>query len=183
MNLTAFLANKCFEYLLRCEAGQETGLHAPPKSHPSGSKEKTGYSIKPPWSGNSEDFQAACDACGDCIKACSNNILVPGKSGRPRVDFSQGDCTFCGSCAESCRQGALLYKPSGPPWRIKAKINKECLAKNNVICSICAEQCEKRVITLSAISEGNREPQIMTESCNGCGACYRVCPVQAIEMS
>jgi len=178
MNLTSFLANKCFEYLLKCdiasgdEPGQSRVQHLPSSQ----------YSIQPPWSGNNEIFSSLCDGCGNCISACENNILILNRKGYSQVDFSLGSCNFCGACAVSCPREALKYDPSHPPWDLHVKINSRCLTRNNVICRICVEQCDKEAIEIPRIMDQDKSPLILADSCNGCGACYKACPVQAIEI-
>ena len=182
MNLTSFLANKCFEYLLKCDAEHETGqscVQLLPSTQPSPSSQ---LSIQPPWSSNSKIFKSFCNGCGDCISACENSILILNKNGYPQVDFSRGSCNFCGACAEICPQEALKYEPSLPPWDIHAYIDAKCLIKNNVICSTCVEQCAKEAIVIPRIIDRDKEPRILTDSCDGCGACFGSCPVNAIEI-
>lgn len=179
MNLTSFLANKCFEYLLNCDAEQEikqsrVRLPASPSSQ---------FYIQPPWSLDSEKFQSLCNGCGDCIAACENSILVPNNNGYPQIDFSRGSCNFCGACAAICPQDALKYEPSLPPWDLHVQINSKCLTKNNVVCSTCVEQCERESIVMPGIIEQKKVPRVLNDSCNGCGACLGVCPVHAIEIS
>ena len=182
MNLTSFLANKCFEYLLKCDAEHETGqssVQLLPSTQPSPSSQ---FSIQPPWSSNSKTFKSLCDGCGDCISACENSILILNKNSYPQVDFSRGSCNFCGACAESCPQEALKYEPSLPPWNIHAYIDAECLINNNVICSTCVEQCDKEAITIPRIIDNKILPHVLTDLCDGCGACFKACPVNAIEI-
>lgn len=178
MNLTSFLANKCFEYLLKCDAEQDTGqscvqlLPSPPAQ----------LSILPPWSQNSKIFKSMCNGCGDCISACENSILILNKNGYPQVDFMRGSCNFCGACAKSCHQGALRYEPLSLPWDIYAYIGAGCLVNNNVVCSTCIEHCDKEAIVIPRIIDNEKLPQVLTDSCDGCGACFKACPVHAIEI-
>jgi ferredoxin-type protein NapF len=176
MNLTSFFANKCFEYLLKCDSEQVTDQTCiqNPRS--------TQFSILPPWAKNSKTFKSSCDGCGDCITACENSILILNKKGCPQVDFLRGSCSFCGACAASCSQDAFNYDPSLPPWNIHAHINSKCLISNNVICSTCVEQCDKEAIIIPRIIEKDKAPKILTDACDGCGACFKACPVHAIEI-
>jgi ferredoxin-type protein NapF len=179
MNLTSFLANKCFEYLLNCDAEQETAH--PHAQLPASSSSQ--YYIQPPWSLVSEKFQSLCNGCGDCISACENSLLILNKNGYPQVDFSRGSCNFCGACAESCSQKAFKYNSALPPWDLHVKINSKCLTQNNVVCSTCVERCDREAILIPRIIEQDQAPHVLTDSCDGCGACLAVCPVHAIEIS
>jgi len=178
MNLTSFLANKCFEYLLRCDTASEgeSGQSRVQK------RSSSQYSIQPPWSSSNEKFRLLCNGCENCISACKNNILILNSKGYPQVDFSLGSCSFCGACAVSCPREAFSYDPLFPPWNLHVKINSRCLTKNNVICRTCVEQCEKEAIEIPRIMDKDKSPRILADSCDGCGACFKACPVQAIEI-
>ena len=182
MNLTSFLANKCFEYLLKCDVDGNTGQSCVQLLSSEKPNTKPQFPIQPPWSCDSEKFQSLCDGCGDCIAACENSILVLNRKGYPQVDFSRGSCNFCGACAKSCPQEALQYDPSLPPWDIHADINGRCLIKNNVICSTCIEHCDKEAIVIPRIIDKEKLPRVLADSCDGCGACFKACPVHAIEI-
>jgi len=138
--------------------------------------------IRPPWAGNEEFFQHACTRCGDCIAACTENILVrEGLNGFPRVDFQRGVCTFCADCVQACPTMAL-NRSSPEAWTIKAHIGDACLAQQQVICTTCSEQCEAEAIHFSPLVGAIAQPEINTNVCTGCGACAAPCPSQAIEV-
>ncbi len=138
--------------------------------------------IRPPWSFSEDQFVMQCTQCGDCITACPENILLRGNLSRyPKVDFSLGGCTFCHACVDACSTQAL-DKHLTRPWRMKVGVSDACLAKKQVICVICREQCEARAIRFIAISARISLPEIVVDACTGCGACVAPCPVQAIEV-
>ena len=174
MYFTSYLANKCFEYLLNCDAEKDN------KSHLAAGQISSPFT-PPPWAREPNLFKSLCDGCGTCFASCESKILVPDAEGYPQIDFSLGSCTFCGACAESCPNGAFSYEPSNPPWNLQAFITKGCLSHNNVLCRTCAEHCDQEAIIIprnGAISA----PRILTERCTGCGACYNPCPAKAIEI-
>jgi ferredoxin-type protein NapF len=183
MNLTSFFANKCFEYLLKCDAENETGQSAVQLQPSTKLYPTSQFSLQPPWSSDSKTFKSLCDGCGDCISACEKSILILNKSGYPQVDFSRGSCNFCGACAKSCPQEVLKYEPSRLPWDLHVQINSKCLTQNNVVCSTCVERCDREAILIPRIIEQDQAPHVLTDSCDGCGACLAVCPVHAIEIS
>lgn len=139
--------------------------------------------IRPPWSENERAFVGECSRCDACLKACPEKILVSDPKGFPRVDFRRGECTFCGDCAKACRDHALVHDSSTSPWSLTAHITDKCLPLQGVVCGRCAEECEATAISMKLVAGGISIPQLETQACTGCGACYRVCPTEAIELS
>lgn len=180
MNLASFLANKCFEFLLNCDAekgrghtflsGRRTEKSNPP--HP----------LLPPWAIADQDFRSKCDRCHACLDRCENKILIADNDGCPVVDFSRGSCSFCGACAQSCPRELFSPFQSRPPWDIKASITADCLTHNNVLCRTCAEHCPEDAIIFPKQAGFVSSPQVLTERCSGCGACHSPCPTGAIAM-
>ena len=142
-------------------------------------------SIRPPWSLPEVDFQQACSSCGECVSRCPESILIIGGGRYPEVDFHRGECTFCGDCVDSCPTNALSRTAGVSvenPWSVKATIAENCLANNHVSCLTCAESCEPEAITLDFGSAGTSKPKFNIDLCNGCGACFAPCPVNAISL-
>jgi len=138
--------------------------------------------LRPPWSVDETRFQDACTRCGDCIAVCPEHILIrEGVNGYPIVDFKRGECTFCTDCVQACPTNALS-QPAAQPWLLKAVVGKTCLAKDQVICMTCAEQCEARAIRFTPLLGAIAQPEINLDVCTGCGACVAPCPTQAIEI-
>lgn len=181
MNLTSYLANKCFAYLLNCDTNQGNKIFRPNIRQKSTSDSNFRFTFQLPWSVGPELFQNLCDRCGSCASACKNNIIAPDKQGYPQVDFSRGGCSFCGACAQICPKQALQFDPAVPPWHLNAIITTDCLLNNKVICNACTEHCDKGAISFrGTLIQQNKTLRVQPEKCNGCGACYRSCPVNAI---
>ncbi|MBS1173848.1 MAG: napF [Proteobacteria bacterium] len=125
--------------------------------------------IRPPWALAEDEFIERCTRCADCIGACPTRIVAKGPGGFPHIDFSRGECTFCGRCASACRAGALRIGAEGAPWRLAATIADRCLALN--------------AIRFGARAGGVAVPELAPDRCSGCGACFGICPVNAIEIS
>jgi len=136
--------------------------------------------IRPPWSMNEEHFIKHCTECSDCIAVCPESILVNNGDGYPYVDFQQGECTFCEACADSCQSGALDKHLK--PWGLVLNVNNDCLAKNSIVCSVCAEQCEARAIIFKPVLGNVPQMNINRDLCNGCGACIKNCPTASISL-
>ncbi len=137
---------------------------------------------RPPWAMAEAQFLSRCDGCDDCREACMQRIIVLTDGGYPRIDFLNGECTFCGDCARACTEGALAYSPRVAPWRVKAVVMPECLARRGVVCRSCGEQCAIGAIRFHFVKGGIAQPQVDPAACTGCGVCFAVCPAQAIAL-
>ena len=135
-----------------------------------------------PWLKTPNFFTDLCSQCGECLKACEENIIIKGDGGFPQVNFSISECTFCYQCADVCPAHLFTAKDE-PAWQAKAKINDQCLAQQNVECRSCGEMCETIAIRFHLEVGRVAQPTVNTELCNGCGACVSVCPTSAINVS
>lgn len=139
--------------------------------------------LRPPWAQAEAAFTAACTRCGDCARACPTRIIKQGDGGYPTVDFSLGECTFCGECVTACQPAALSRpEPTATAWAIRATISEGCLAKRQVECRICGEQCAESAIRFRPQIGGIAQPELDPGKCTGCGACVAPCPTQAISI-
>jgi ferredoxin-type protein NapF len=140
-------------------------------------------SLRPPWALGEAAFVSRCDGCGHCLAACPTHIIRKGRGGYPEVDFSSGECLFCGDCVAACRPGALQQRADQAPWLLRASIDAGvCVAHRGVECRSCSDPCEPRAIRMRVRVGGAAIPQLETGNCNGCGACYALCPVGAISL-
>lgn len=140
---------------------------------------------RPPWSLAEPAFIEACERCGDCVRACPESILVESAGGYPEVDFSRGGCDFCADCLTACKGRALRGDARDPfsAWSQRARIGSNCLSLHGVVCRSCGEVCDERAIRFRLELGGVARPMLSLDTCNGCGACVRVCPVQAVELA
>ena len=140
--------------------------------------------IRPPWALAENTFIELCDACGDCSEQCPTHIIHLGRGNFPVIDFKSGECLFCGDCVTACKPGALKRIDDQQPWSVVATIkNDTCLAYNNVECRSCYDPCEARAIKMTPRIGGVSIPELNNTACTGCGACFAVCPVQAVNMN
>jgi len=180
LNLTSYIANKCFEYLLKYDANPE---NADSRSFITRKSCSTSHFISsPPWAVEPILYKKNCNGCGVCVSACEKNIIIVDKDGLAKVDFSKGSCSLCGVCAQTCPQEALSYAPDRPPWYLNASITAACLMNNKVLCSTCIEHCDKKAIVAQRIMSSRQAPRVLPGKCNGCGACFAACPVSAIAI-
>lgn len=138
--------------------------------------------LRPPWALAEGRFRDLCDGCGDCIDTCSEKILLLGRGRYPEVDFTRGECTFCGDCVAACPTAALRVLEDAPPWTLRARIEDHCIAYHGVECRSCGEYCEQRAIPFRLQAGAVARPELNPAECNGCGACIKPCPVQAITI-
>lgn len=137
--------------------------------------------IRPPWTGSEPEFTGNCTRCNACVDACPENIIQTDDKGFPRINFMKSECTFCGDCASACHDNVIQQGPVA--WSLFASITEKCLPLQGVVCGVCAEECETTAIKMKLVAGGISLPQLETDACTGCGACYRVCPTQAITLS
>ncbi len=138
---------------------------------------------RPPWALTESAFIDHCTRCNDCIKACPTHILVVGDGGYPTVDFREGECTFCGDCVTACQPKALLRTEDQQAWPYTASIGEDCLPRQGVECRVCGDFCDARAIRFPPRLGGSPLPEVDTEKCTGCGACFAPCPTVAVTIS
>lgn len=145
--------------------------------------------VRPPGGQDGCHVLSACVHCGLCIEACPERVVAPahvedGVAGMrtPVMDFSRGFCNFCKDandshplCVASCPTGALRL-PAGATARQTliglARITEEdCLAFNSISCKFCVEACPYDALEL----DEHKEPRVVEDRCNGCGACEAAC--------
>jgi ferredoxin-type protein NapF len=139
--------------------------------------------MRPPWAINEILFTEVCTKCGECISQCPTHIIKSARASFPVIDFTSGECLFCEQCIDVCKPRALLKSDKSKPWSIKACIDKDvCIAHKGVECRSCYDPCEARAIMMPPRLGGISIPVISSDNCTGCGACFSVCPVQAVTM-
>lgn len=140
--------------------------------------------VRPPWSLTEMEFRSTCNSCGACLEICPTQIIEFGRGRMPIINFRKGECIFCGDCAEACQINALHQTSNQLPWHLTAVIDdSNCLAFQKVECRSCQDPCEIHAIRFLALAGSPSKPYLDAEQCTGCGACYTVCPVNAISMN
>lgn len=139
--------------------------------------------MRPPWAIDEFLFSSICDGCGECITHCPTGIIETSRGNYPVVNFSSGECNFCNECVEHCTPGALKIINDHNPWSLIASIeNTQCIAYSGVECRSCYDPCTPRAITMTPRIGGVSIPVFNADDCTGCGACFAVCPTQAITI-
>ena len=122
-------------------------------------------------------FAEACTRCGDCARACPEQLIRRDSAGLPVLVFADTACTFCGACTEACETGALV---AGTPWAWRADVDASCLSASGVQCRACEDFCDAQAIRFRLQTAGRALPQIDTEASTGSGACLAPCPTGAL---
>lgn len=138
---------------------------------------------RPPWALRPDAaFTARCTRCGDCLRACPQNVLVAGDGGFPEIRFTQRGCTLCGDCRAACPSGAL-DRSAAEPFAERVQVAPHCLAERGVECRVCSEACDARALRFRPQPGGVWRLQVVLDQCSGCGACVAPCPVGAITLT
>ena len=81
-----------------------------------------------------------------------------------------------------CKRAKALFDAKGAEFK-NIEIENSCLAKKQVHCQVCQDNCEVAAINFTYIQGSVPQPEISLADCNGCGACVASCPEAAIQLS
>lgn len=159
--------------------------------------------VRPPGSVPEEAFLQMCIRCGECFKACPNNVLQPLGFGQglqglwtPAVNADWAGCeSSCNACGQVCPTGAILPLPLEEKKDVRmglAIVDEEaCLPfAEREACQLCVDECAAagynaieftRVGTDMDASgaplegSGFLAPVVIPDKCVGCGLCQTRC--------
>lgn len=159
--------------------------------------------LRPPGSVPEREFLAMCIRCGECFRACPNDVLQPlgfeqGLEGlwTPQVSPDWSGCeTSCNICGQVCPTGAIraLDLEEKRVARIGLAVvdRRTCLPfAGREACQLCVDECATagyhaiefmRVGTEMDESgkpieeSGWLAPVVLQEKCVGCGLCQTRC--------
>ena len=137
--------------------------------------------VRPPGAIDEPEFIEGCTACGECVAACPEGIIINGAAGYPEVDFRRGECTFCNDCVTACPEPVFMADTQ-PPWQLYLEVKDNCLAWKRVICQTCGDICDQQAIRFRPRIGDVAVPEIEQPDCNGCGACISACPEDALSL-
>ncbi len=159
--------------------------------------------IRPPGSVPEQAFLEMCIRCGECYKACPNNVLQPmgfqqGLEGlwTPHMNANWAGCeSSCNACGQVCPTGAIRALPleEKKVARMGLAIIDEgtCLPfANREACQLCVDECVAagyNAIEFTRVhtdidangdpveGSGHVAPVVLADKCVGCGLCQTRC--------
>ncbi|WP_235908730.1 4Fe-4S binding protein [Roseiconus nitratireducens] len=168
-------------------------LNAPDAFHP----------VRPPGSVPEQEFLQMCIRCGECFKACPNNVLQPeafqqGLEGlwTPMVNADWAGCeSSCNACGQVCPTGAIRALPLEEKKVARmglAIVNSDtCLPlAGREDCDLCVQECNAagyhaiEYIKVRAEVDDDGQPiegtgflapNVIADQCVGCGLCQTRC--------
>ncbi|MCA9176944.1 MAG: 4Fe-4S binding protein [Planctomycetales bacterium] len=158
--------------------------------------------VRPPGSVPEEAFLQMCIRCGECFKACPNNVLQAegfqqGLAGlwTPMVVADWAGCeSSCNACGQVCPTGAIRELPMEEKRVARmglAIVAETCLPlAGKEACDLCVKECHaagydaiefQQVGTLvddrgmPIADSGFLAPVVLADACVGCGLCQTRC--------
>lgn len=159
--------------------------------------------VRPPGSVPEKEFLEMCIRCGECFKACPNNVLQPeafeqGFEGlwTPMVQADWAGCeSSCNACGQVCPTGAIRALPLEEKRFARmglAIVNEQtCLPfAGKEACDLCVQECDAagyHAIEYTQVGvevdengapiegTGYAAPAVIADLCVGCGLCQTRC--------
>lgn len=159
--------------------------------------------VRPPGSVPEQEFLQMCIRCGECFKACPNNVLQvegfqQGLEGlwAPLVNADWAGCeSSCNACGQVCPTGAIRALPLEEKKVARmglAIINETtCLPfADREACQLCVDECNAagyEAIEFTNVhtrvdddgtpiaGSGYLAPIVLADKCVGCGLCQTRC--------
>jgi len=159
--------------------------------------------VRPPGSVPEQEFLQMCIRCGECFKACPNNVLQAegfeqGLEGlwTPKVEADWAGCeSSCNACGQVCPTGAIRALPLQEKKVARmglAIVNEQtCLPfADREDCDLCVQECNAagyhaiEYIQVGTQADengmpiegtGRLAPAVVDHLCVGCGLCQTRC--------
>ena len=159
--------------------------------------------VRPPGSVPEQDFLQMCIRCGECFKACPNDVLhavgfQQGLEGlwTPHVVANWAGCeSSCNACTQVCPTGAIRAIPLAEKRVCHiglAELNLQtCLPHaGKEACQLCVDECHHagyHAIEFTRVhteidaagnpveDSGYLAPVVLADKCVGCGLCQTRC--------
>lgn len=159
--------------------------------------------IRPPGSVPEPEFLQMCIRCGECFKACPNNVLQPMGLGEglnnlwtPKAAPDWAGCEpSCNACGQVCPTGAIralaLVEKKAARMGLAVVNQSTCLPfAGREACQLCVDECaaagynaiEFTQVHTQVDSDGQPlagtgflAPVVLADKCVGCGICQTRC--------
>ena len=155
-------------------------------------QEKPKRAVRPPGAARPGRFEALCDGCAECAKACPANAirmtgpaLATGEKS-PEIVIADSPCVVCDGlvCSTICPTGAL-QPATAETMRISFIVydagNCRSAQGADPACNACFEQCPLKGKAIT--HEEGKGPSFNAMACTGCGVCVRYCPAKPKPLS
>ncbi len=146
--------------------------------------------LRPPGALPYDSFLSACIRCGNCASVCSMNCISTHPysagaklAGVPYINPRIRACNLCMKCTNICPTGALREIPhdskiiaTSVSMGMAIVDENLCISYLGRLCGICRDACPYpgKAIKLKSWAR----PEIIEQSCVGCGLCVKICPQQ-----
>ena len=159
--------------------------------------------LRPPGALDEFDFLLACTRCDKCIEACPQDSIIKAGpqaalgAGTPHIMPRNMPCFLCTElpCITACPEGALVWPKrtiggvdmTGPhavhmgTARVKTRLCLTYEREDEAAqpCTTCVDRCPYPGVAIRMVAGAEGEfphPQVVPESCTGCGLCTFGCP-------
>ncbi len=139
--------------------------------------------LRPPGALPEAEFLETCHRCGNCVKNCPANAILPLQSTQsdiantPYIDPDEQPCVICDSlaCMYVCPSGALQTVYAEDIRMGLAVFSADtCLRTKEVDCTYCVDTCPIGDDAIRLTPDGFIE--VLDPGCTGCGVCQYACP-------